>query len=61
LVEQLIENGARYSLVASPNIEASEAQIVALAENFGKDQPYATFVYDEMYRRGRYSGARVVR
>lgn len=55
LVEQLIENGARYSLVASPNIEASEAQIVALAENFGKDQPYATFVYDEMYRRGRYS------
>jgi hypothetical protein len=55
LVEQLIENGARYSLVASPNIEASEAQIVALAENFGKDQPYSTFVYDEMYRRSRYS------
>lgn len=55
LVEQLIENGARYSLVASPNIEASEAQIVALAKNFGKDQPYSTSVYDEMYRRGRYS------
>lgn len=57
LVEQLIENGARYSLVATPNIEASEDQIVTLAENFGKDQPYATFVYDEMYRRGRYSGS----
>ncbi len=55
LVEQLIENGARFNLVATPNVEASEAQIVALAENFGKDQPYATFVYDEMYRRGRYS------
>lgn len=55
LVEQLIENGARYSLVATPNLEVSEEQIVALAENFGKDQPYSTFVYDEMYRRGRYS------
>lgn len=56
LVEQLIENGARFNLVATPNIEASEAQIVALAENFGKDQPYATYVYDELYRKGHYSG-----
>lgn len=56
LVEQLIENGARFNLVATPNIEASEAQIVALAESFGKDQPYATYVYDELYRKGLYSG-----
>ncbi|RWZ78123.1 MAG: hypothetical protein EOT04_02840 [Candidatus Chaera renei] len=56
LVEQLIENGARFNLVATPNIEASEDQIVALAEDFGKDQPYSTYVYDELYRRGRYSG-----
>lgn len=56
LVEQLIENGARFNLVATPNIEASEAQIVALAESFGKDQPYSTYVYDELYRKGRYSG-----
>lgn len=56
LVEQLIENGARFSLVATPNIEASEAQIVALAENFGKEQPYSTHVYDDLYRKGRYSG-----
>lgn len=56
LVEQLIENGARFNLVATPNIEASEAQIVALAENFGKDQPYSTHVYDELYRKGRYTG-----
>lgn len=55
LAEQLIENGALYTLVATPNIEASEAQIVALAENFGKDQPHSTFVYDKMYRPGRYS------
>ena len=56
LVEQLIENGARFNLVATPNIEASEAQIVALAEAFGKDQPYSTYVYDELYRKGLYSG-----
>lgn len=56
LVEQLIENGARFNLVATPNIEASEAQLAALAENFGKDQPYSTYVYDEPYRKGRYTG-----
>ena len=56
LVEQQIENGARFNLVATPNIEASEAQIVALAEDFGKDQPYTTIVYDELYREGSYSG-----
>ena len=26
------------------------------AVDFGKDQPYETYVYDELYRRGRYSG-----
>lgn len=57
LVEQLIENGARYNLVATPNIEASEAQVVALAEAFGKDQPYETYVYDELYRKGHYTGS----
>lgn len=56
LVEQLIESGARFNLVATPNIEASEAQIVGLAESFGKDQPYSTYVYDELYRKGRYMG-----
>lgn len=56
LVEQLIANGARFSLVATPNIEASEAQTVALAEAFGKEQPYETYVYDELYRKGRYTG-----
>jgi len=56
LVEQLIESGARFNLVATPNIEASEAQIVALAEAFGKQQPYETYVYDELYRKGRYTG-----
>jgi len=46
---------ARYNLVATPNIEASEAQVVALAEAFGKDQPYE--IYDELYRKGHYTGS----
>lgn len=56
LVEKLITDGARFNLVATPNIEASEAQVVALAEAFGKDQPYQTCVYDDLYRKGRYTG-----
>jgi hypothetical protein len=56
LVEKLIADGARFSLVATPNVEASEAQIVALAEVFGKDQPYKTYVYDDLYRKGHYTG-----
>jgi len=55
LVEKLIADGARFNLVATPNIEASEAQVVALAESFGKDQPYETYVYDDLYRKGRYT------
>ena len=55
LLEQLIENGSRFSLVATPDVEAEEKQIVGLAEEFGKDWPYATFVYDEMYRKNSYT------
>lgn len=56
LVEQLIESGARFNLVATPNIEASEAVVVALAEDFGKEQPYPTRVNNDLYRKGHYSG-----
>jgi hypothetical protein len=56
LVEKLIADGARFHLVATPNLEVSEQQIVALAEAFGKGQPYQTYVYDELYRKGRYTG-----
>lgn len=55
LVEKLIADGARFNLVATPNVEASEAQVVLLAEAFGKDQPYPTYVYDDLYRRGHYT------
>jgi hypothetical protein len=54
IVEQLVKHGTRYDLLATPNVLASEEQIVALAEAFGKDQPYKTYVYDDMYRHDRY-------
>lgn len=56
LVEKLITDGSRFTLVATPNVDACETQIVALAEAFGKGQPYQTYVYDDLYRKGRYSG-----
>lgn len=55
LVEKLITDGAQFSLVATPNVEASEAQVVTLAEAFGKDQPYETYVYNDLYRKGHYT------
>lgn len=55
IVERLVADGVRFNLLATPDIEASEAQIVALAEAFGKDQPYSTSVYDEMYRKNRFT------
>ena len=55
LVEKLITDGAIFNLVATPNIEVSEAQIAGLAEDFGKDQPYETHVYDDLYHMGHYS------
>jgi hypothetical protein len=54
IVEQLITNGARFNLVTTPNIDLTEKQIVALAEAFGNEQPYSTYVYDEIYRKGAY-------
>ncbi len=55
LVEKMIADGARFTLVATPNIEASEAQIVALAEEFGRDQPHETDVCRDLYRKGHYT------
>lgn len=55
MVEKLIKDGLRHTLVATPNVELDEERLVGLAEAFGKDQPYETYIYDDMYRRGRYS------
>lgn len=56
LVEKLIADDARFKLIATPNVEASEAQVVALAEAFGKDQPHETHVFGGLYYRGQYTG-----
>lgn len=54
-IDRLIENGARFSLVATPNVPATATDIVKLAQDFGKDQPYPTYVYEDMYRDNNYS------
>lgn len=39
----------RYTLVAQPNIVISKDELKRLAQDFGKDQPYETFIYDPLY------------
>lgn len=56
IVEKLITDGAQFTLVATPQVEVSEVQIVALAEAFGKDQPHPTHVSYDLYRSGQYTG-----
>jgi hypothetical protein len=49
LVRELIEEGSHPNIVASPNIIADWSQLKNLAEKFGKDQPLATYTYDELF------------
>jgi len=56
ILEKLLADGAQFTLVATPNVEASEAQVVALAEAFGKEQPDETYVDDDLYSKGHYTG-----
>jgi hypothetical protein len=55
LVEQLLYNDSRFNLVASPNIEATEAQILELAENFGHEQSRRTHVKGDLFGEDYYS------
>lgn len=43
----------RFTLVATPNVTATKDEVIGVAREFGKDQPYETYVYDEIY--GRYT------
>lgn len=56
LIDQLIENGSRYTLVTIPGIKASAREIVNLARTFGQEQRYDTYVYDVMYSSGETTG-----
>jgi hypothetical protein len=40
-----------FTLVATPNTLASAKEIIAIAKAFGKDQPYSTYVWEELYAR----------
>jgi hypothetical protein len=56
LTEKLIANGTRYNLVATPNVAATEQQIVDLAESVGARQKLAAFVHAGLYCQGQFSG-----
>jgi hypothetical protein len=57
LAEQSLLHRVRYCLVATPSVEASEQQIVALAEAFSKNQPLKPYISDSLFRTARYSGS----
>lgn len=42
---------AHFTLVATPNVVAKPQDIIAIAEKFGQDQPYQTYVWEELYNR----------
>jgi len=56
LVEQLIENGSRYTLVAIPDAPVGALNIVELVSNFGEQQPYSSFIDDALYSSGTTAG-----
>lgn len=41
----------RFTLVATPNVVAKVDEIANLATEFGKDQPYSTYIYNPLYER----------
>lgn len=45
------QNGGDMMLVATPNIIVSHKRLFALANEFGKSQPYATHIYEEFYKK----------
>lgn len=43
----------RFTLVATPNVVAKADEIIDLAKEFGKNQPYSTYVWSDIY--GKYT------
>jgi hypothetical protein len=41
----------RFTLVATPNVLVSKDELVAVAKEFGKKQPYETYVWDPLYEK----------
>jgi len=43
--------GLEFTLIATPNVLATPKDIIKIAEKFGADQPYSTYVYEELYKQ----------
>jgi hypothetical protein len=43
----------RFTLIATPNVVAKADEIIEIAKEFGKNQPYSTYVWSEIY--GKYT------
>jgi hypothetical protein len=55
VAERLIKDDVRFNLLVTPNLEITEEQLVALAESFGEKQPHSTYVWEDLYRKQKYS------
>lgn len=49
IVRDFVDNGNKPNLLATPNIVTGWDDLRSAAVNFGKNQPYETFVFEELY------------
>lgn len=50
IVRDFVDNDNKPNLLATPNIVTGWDDLRSAAVNFGKNQPYETYVYEELYR-----------
>jgi len=52
-VEEAMEADPELSfmLVATPNVEVKDGEVQRLAQTFGEQQPYGTYIYDNLYKK----------
>jgi hypothetical protein len=48
---QEADSDVRFTLVATPNVVATKEDLVKAAKAFGENQPYTTYVWDELYKK----------
>ena len=49
LVRDLVENGNKPNLLATPNVVADWQTLRAISVQFGEGQPYETYIHEELY------------
>ncbi len=52
---QEADPNVQFTLVATPNVLANPKDVIKAAKAFGKNQPYETYVWDDLYNK--YSGS----